>query len=190
MTRELVRFGVAMEPELLEQLDLLATARSCTRSELLRDLARNELARAALQKRVPAVAAVTLVYNHHVRLLSERLTEIQHELGEQVRSTMHVHLDHDNCIEVVVLRGRADKLASAATRMLAIRGVTHGGVELVAESALAASRSHRHAEGKDEPGPAPRVHLHDGRPHVHLHAGEEHSHSAKQPRKRPPARRR
>ena len=187
MTRELVRFGVAMEPELLEQLDLLATARSCTRSELLRKLARNELARAAIQKRVPAVAAVTLVYNHHVRLLSERLTEIQHELGEQVRSTMHVHLDHDNCIEVVVLRGRADQLASAATRMLAIRGVTHGGVEMVAESALAASRSHRHAEGKDEGKDAPHVHLHDGRPHVHLHTGKSHSHvpRKKSPRKRP-----
>jgi CopG family transcriptional regulator, nickel-responsive regulator len=187
MTRELVRFGVAMEPELLEQLDALATARACTRSELLRDLARNELARAATQKRVPAVAAVTLVYNHHVRLLSERLTEIQHELGEQVRSTMHVHLDHDNCIEVVVLRGRADQLAAAATRMLAIRGVTHGGVEMVTEDALAASRSHRHGEGKDEAASAPHVHLHDGRPHVHLHAGSEHSHlpRKKSSRKRP-----
>jgi len=175
MTRELVRFGVAMEPELLEQLDALAEARSCTRSELLRDLVRSEVAKAATQKRVPAVAAVTLVYNHHVRLLSERLTEIQHELGEQVRSTMHVHLDHDNCIEVVVLRGRADRIASAATRMLAIRGVTHGGVEMVTESALAESRTHRHSsDGKDES--ASGVHLHDGRPHVHLDAGKAHSH--------------
>lgn len=164
MTRELVRFGVAMEPELLQQLDALAAARSCTRSELLRDLARNEVGKAATQKRVPAVAAVTLVYNHHVRLLSERLTEIQHELGEQVRSTMHVHLDHDNCIEIIVLRGRSDRICDAATRMLAIRGVTHGGVEMVSESALAESRSHRH----------------DDKPHTH----GEHSHTHEPVKKR------
>jgi len=160
MTRELVRFGVAMEPELLEQLDALAAARSCTRSELLRDLSRSEVGKAAAQKRVPAVAAVTLVYNHHVRLLSERLTEIQHELGEQVRSTMHVHLDHDNCIEIIVLRGRADRISAAATRMLAIRGVTHGGVEMVSESALAASRSHRHED-------KPHARKHDEGTHAH-----------------------
>jgi hypothetical protein len=85
--------GVAMEAELLAELDALALARGCTRSELLRDLARTEVARSTSRERVPAVAAVTLVYNHHVRLLSERLTSIQHELGESVRSTMHVHLD-------------------------------------------------------------------------------------------------
>lgn len=144
MKQELVRFGVAIEPELLADLDALAKARGCTRSELLRDLARNEVARSATRKRVPAVAAVTLVYNHHVRQLSERLTDIQHELGEQVRSTMHVHLDHENCLEVIVLRGPSDQLRAASERMLGTRGVTHGGIELVAESALAASRSHRH----------------------------------------------
>lgn len=137
-----------MEPELLEQLDALASSRGCTRSELLRDLARSELSQVASQERVPAVAAVTLVYNHHVRMLSEHLTEIQHSLGEAVRSTMHVHLDHDNCMEVIVLRGRSDKLQQAAARMLATRGVTHGGVEMVAESALAESRSHRHPRAR------------------------------------------
>jgi CopG family transcriptional regulator, nickel-responsive regulator len=145
MKGELVRFGLAIEPELLEQIDALASARECTRSELLRDLARNEIARSTTQGAVRAVAAVTLVYNHHVRQLSERLTEIQHELGEQVRSTMHVHLDHDNCMEVIVMRGRSDELQGAASRMLAARGVTHGGVEMVAERALAESRTHRHS---------------------------------------------
>jgi CopG family nickel-responsive transcriptional regulator len=71
---------------------------------------------------------------------------------------MHVHLDHDNCIEIIVLRGRSDRIADAATRMLAIRGVTHGGVEMVSESALAASRSHRH----------------DDKPHAHAHGEPTH----------------
>lgn len=150
MTRELVRFGVAFEPELLAELDALAAARGSTRSELLRDLARTEIARSTAEKKaVPAVAAVTLVYNHHVRLLTERLTEIQHELGEMVRSTMHVHLDHENCIEVMVLRGPSDALKSAADNMLGTRGVTHGGIEIVTESALASSRTHRHAQAKE-----------------------------------------
>ena len=136
MANDLVRFGVAMEPRLLEELDRLAGARGCSRSELLRDLARAEVARSLTQKRVPAVAAVTLVYDHHVRELNDRLNEIQHDLGDRVRSTMHVHLDHDHCLEVVVMRGRADELKSAADRLIATRGVTHGGVELIAESSL------------------------------------------------------
>lgn len=156
MKSDLVRFGVAMEPELLAEFDVLATARGTTRSELLRDLARRELARAATQARVPAVAAVTLVYNHHVRLLSERLTAIQHALGDAVRSTMHVHLDHDNCLEVIVMRGRSDELRAAAEHMLGTRGVTHGGLEMVTERALAASRSHR---------------LRDAHEHAHPHPG-------------------
>jgi CopG family nickel-responsive transcriptional regulator len=157
MKSELVRFGIAMEPGLLEQLDQLAEARGCTRSELLRDLARAEVSRANARERVPAVAAVTLVYNHHVRELSERLTSIQHDLGDQVRSTMHVHLDHDNCLEVIVLRGRSDELRAAAERMLGTRGVSHGGVELVTESALAPAHGQRHQHGH-------------GHPHDHSHA--------------------
>jgi len=160
MKQDLVRFGVAIEPELLKELDALATARGCTRSELLRDLARNEVARSVTRERVPAVAAVTLVYNHHVRMLSERLTEIQHGLGEQVRSTMHVHLDHENCLEVIVLRGHSDELRAAADRMLGTRGVTHGGIELVSESALTSSRSHRHTHEHAE---------HGGHEHAHEH---------------------
>jgi CopG family nickel-responsive transcriptional regulator len=173
--KELVRFGVAMEAELLTELDQLAVLRGCTRSELLRDLARTEVARASSQKRVPAVAAVTLVYNHHVRQLSERLTNIQHELGESVRSTMHVHLDADHCIEVIVLRGRADKLREAAEQMLATRGVSHGSVELISERALAATRSHRRGERQS------------GNEDAHAHAlGYAHEHPApvrRRPRK-------
>src|SRR5580704_3352224 len=74
MKDNLVRFGVAMESSLIEELDALAKIRGCNRSELLRDLTRAEVSRTALNERVPAFAAVTLVYNHHVRELSERLT--------------------------------------------------------------------------------------------------------------------
>jgi CopG family transcriptional regulator, nickel-responsive regulator len=162
---DLVRFGIAMEEELLAELDGLAAARGCTRSELLRDLTRREVERSAVQERVPAVAAVTLVYNHHVRQLSERLTSVQHALGDAVRSTMHVHLDDERCLEVVVMRGRADRLRAAAEQMLGTRGVTHGGVELVTEQALRGASSHRHDAGHShEPGD----HRH---PHPHSSSG-------------------
>ena len=167
MTKEnLVRFGVAMEESLVAEIDKLAESRNCNRSELLRDLASAEVGRTSLQDRVRAYAAVTLVYNHHVRELSEKLTLLQHELGDQVRSTMHVHLDRDHCLEVVVMRGRSDELKAAAGRMLGTRGVLQGGAELVAEETLALGRTGRRGAA---------VHHDHGHGRRHDH---EHPHAA------------
>lgn len=169
MKDELVRFGVGMEPALLEQLDRLAEARGCNRSEVLRDLTRAEVSRSAHDERVPAFAAVTLVYNHHVRELSARLTELQHGLGESVRSTMHVHLDHDHCLEVIVMRGRADQLREVANQMIGTRGVLQGGAEFVAESTFGAHPHHHHARDDEHPHPHPHPHPHE---HAHVHPPE------------------
>ena len=164
----LVRFGVAMETSLLTELDAIVEARGTTRSEILRDLVRAEVSKQKVRKGEPAVAALTLVYDHHVRDLTERLTEIQHGLGDAVRSTMHVHLDHDHCLEVIVMRGAADVLKAAAQRMLATRGVKHGGLEMVTDvSREEPSVVHAH------------VHEHDGHTHAHPHhhhAHDEHHH--------------
>src|SRR5579872_1238004 len=86
----LTRFGVAMETSLLAQFDQLVEQRRCTRSELFRDLARAEIIRSLASRPVDAFASVTIVYNHHVRELSERLTEMQHELGEALGELTHV----------------------------------------------------------------------------------------------------
>jgi CopG family nickel-responsive transcriptional regulator len=131
MKSPLVRFGVAIEADLLAELDMLVKERGGTRSEMFRDLARAAVGRASIAKGVEAVAALTIVYDHHVRDLSEKLTQLQHDLGDLVRSTMHVHLSHDYCLEVLVLRGRSDELASIAEQILATRGVKHGGIEIV-----------------------------------------------------------
>jgi CopG family transcriptional regulator, nickel-responsive regulator len=134
MTVPLTRFGVAIEAPLLAEFDALVQKRGCTRSQLFRDLARAEVSRAQVKEGVPAVATLTIVYDHHVRDLSEKLTEIQHALGERVRATLHVHLSHDLCLEVIVLRGRSDELQNIANQILATRGVQHGGIEIVAEA--------------------------------------------------------
>ena len=149
MSEQLVRFGVAMEASLLAEFDRVVDEQGTTRSEALRDLARKAVVRAQLAKGKPAVAALTLVYDHHVRDLTERLTELQHELGERVRSTMHVHIDHDNCMEVVIMTGRSDELQRIADRLLGLRGVTHGGIEIVTGLGRAhagrGSKAHAHS---------------------------------------------
>jgi len=147
MKDPLVRFGVAIEGSLLGQLDALAEERGCTRSELLRDLARGAVGRAKVPKGVEAVGALTLVYDHHVRDLSRKLTDLQHELGDGVRSALHVHLSHDLCLEVVVMRGQSDQLQSIADRILAMRGVKQGGIEIIAGLASPDAHAHAHGDG-------------------------------------------
>ncbi|MBV9947991.1 MAG: nickel-responsive transcriptional regulator NikR [Myxococcales bacterium] len=157
----LSRFGVAMETSLLAQFDQIVRERKSTRSEVLRDLARAEIVRSLAAQRVEAFASVTIVYNHHVRELSERITEMQHELGDQVRSTMHVHLDHDRCLEVIVMRGRADRLQRVAETLFATRGVLQGSIEIVADPAV----------GAVQPQPGEAAHAAHDHHHEHPHAG-------------------
>jgi len=161
MKDSLVRFGIAMEESLLTELDALVEERGGTRSELLRDLARAEVARARVSAGGPAVAALTLVYDHHVRDLTERLTEFQHSLGDKVNSTLHVHLDHDHCLEVIVMRGPARELKRAGEKLLATRGVTHGGVEIIALGGGKGGAARREKAGEHE-------HEH-GHEHEHEH---------------------
>jgi CopG family nickel-responsive transcriptional regulator len=120
-------------------------------------MARATVGRAKVPKAVDAMATLTLVYDHHVRDLSERLTELQHELGEQVRATLHVHINHDLCLEVIVIRGQSDRLQSIADRILALRGVKQGGIEIVA--GIEGPPAHHGAgETADTGAVAPHVH--------------------------------
>ena len=125
---ELVRFGVSMDARLLDVLDGLVERRGYgNRSEAVRDLIRAEHVRDTWQKGNQAVVGtLTLVYDHHVPEIGDRLTRLQHDHGGLVHSTMHVHLSHQMCLEVVVLRGRASKVRALADRLIAARGVKHG----------------------------------------------------------------
>jgi CopG family transcriptional regulator, nickel-responsive regulator len=150
MTDRLVRFGVAMESSLLEQFDQLVETRGGTRSEAFRDLARAAIVKHQVRRGVQAVATLTLIYDHHVRDLSERLTELQHDLGEKIRSTLHIHLDHDHCLEIIVMHGRSDELQTVADRILALKGVLHGALEVYAHSSQH-SHHHEHAHAHAVP---------------------------------------
>lgn len=124
----LSRIGVAIDTGLLEKFDGLIAERGYTnRSEAFRDLIRDELVRKdAESPESQVVGTVTLVYDHHVRLLQEKLTSIQHDFHHSILSTLHVHLDHDNCLEVLVVRGRSADVRKVADALISTKGVKHG----------------------------------------------------------------
>ena len=125
---DLSRIGVAIDCDLLEKFDKLIGQRGYTnRSEAFRDLIRDELVEEAWESPdAQVVGTVTLVYDHHVRLLSEKLTDIQHDFHHSILSTLHVHLDHDNCLEVLVVRGKSAVVRKVADVLISTKGVKHG----------------------------------------------------------------
>lgn len=125
---QLSRIGVAIDSDLLKKFDRLIAQRGYTnRSEAFRDLIRDDLVQQAWERPDShVVGTVTLVYDHHVRLLSEKLTDMQHESFHNVLSTLHVHLDHDHCLEVLVVRGKANAVKRLADALISTKGVMHG----------------------------------------------------------------
>jgi CopG family nickel-responsive transcriptional regulator len=132
MKDPLVRFGIALEGSLIREIDAVARERGCSRSRLLRRLARETVEQAKASKGIDSIATLTLVYDHHVCELHQRLINLQHDPGIQACSALHLHLSQDLCLEVVILRGRSDRLQSLADRILALRGVKQGGIEIFA----------------------------------------------------------
>jgi len=134
---ELSRIGVAIDSDLLKKFDDLIAKRGYTnRSEAFRDLIREELVEQAWESpERKVVGTVSIVYDHHVRLLSERLTDLQHEFYHHVLSTLHVHLDHDHCLEVLVVRGKAGEVKKIADTLIATKGVKHGRLTITTSGA-------------------------------------------------------
>jgi CopG family nickel-responsive transcriptional regulator len=124
---QLIRFGVSLPEELIRRFDRLIRRKKYTnRSEAIRDLIRRELVEEEIVNDAEIVGVLTLLYNHHQRELQDRLGRIQHDFHERILSTTHVHLDHDNCLEVVLLKGRAGKIKQLADEMIALKGIKHG----------------------------------------------------------------
>jgi CopG family nickel-responsive transcriptional regulator len=128
MEQELMRIGVSLPEKLLTKFDDIILQRGySSRSEGIRDAIRNYIVHYEWMSDVQGerVGVITLVYSHNQRGLVENLTEIQHDFGAIIQSSLHVHLDHDNCLEVVVLKGDGQDVKKAAERMMSLKGVKH-----------------------------------------------------------------
>jgi len=122
------RFSISMPGDLVRQLDLMSKEKGCAnRSQAVADMARSRLVEHYGQVGDREIAGtITLVYDHHKRNIQGLLTDIQHDHGEVIIATMHVHLDHHNCMEVLAVRGRADAIKHVADNLIAAKGVKHG----------------------------------------------------------------
>jgi CopG family transcriptional regulator, nickel-responsive regulator len=149
------RFTISLDEELATEFDRLIAVRGyVNRSEAVRDLIRERLGSALLDanKAKFCVATVTFVYDHHEHTVATRLMDLQHEHHDMVVSSLHTHLDHENCLETVILRGATAAVQDCASQLIALRGVRHGQVHLLALAQ--AGRPHRH------PDTAPHTHSH------------------------------
>lgn len=131
---DIVRFSVSVEDDLLERFDQYCNEEHfATRSEAVRQLIRNKLTEKAWASEASEVAGtLTLVYDHHRPQLRDRLTEVQHDHTDLIVSTLHAHLTHDLCLEVIILRGPAGQLQEIAAQLKGLKGIYTG--ELVMAS--------------------------------------------------------
>lgn len=127
----LKRFTVSLEDDLLAEFDAYITLRQYNnRSEAVRDLIRKSLIREEWEAGKEVVGVISLVYDHHQYLLQEKITELQHDFHHQIISATHIHMDHDNCLEVIIVRGKARKVKDLAEKLTAIRGVKDGNLSM------------------------------------------------------------
>lgn len=121
------RFGVSLDADLLKLFDGLLDAKGYgNRSEALRDLIRSALIKDKWDENEAGAGALLLVYDHHRNDLSRRLTAIQHESFNLVVAGLHVHVDHENCLEILVLKGAPKELRALADKLIATTGVKYG----------------------------------------------------------------
>lgn len=126
---ELIRFGVSLEDGLLKKFDTLNTKKGYTnRSEAIRDLIRAELVREEWESGKEVVGAVSIIYDHHKRELLNKIVDMQHDYQPLILSTMHIHLDHDNCLETIIVKGESSAVKKFYEKMRAVKGVKHADI--------------------------------------------------------------
>jgi CopG family transcriptional regulator, nickel-responsive regulator len=123
----LARTGFSIDPDLLKRFDRAISGKGYqNRSEAVRDLMRDYLVSEEADKNKVVAGTLTFVYDHHRPNLTEKLVEAQHQAGSQVLAATHVHLDHHNCLEVVMMKGRSGAIRDLSNRILSLQGVKHG----------------------------------------------------------------
>ena len=127
-TEPVARFSISLPPSLLEQLDEMSRQKGYdNRSQAITDMVRDRLVEHRQKSSNEEIAGtITLVYDHHKQHVQAALTDIQHDHHQVIVSTLHVHLDHENCLEVLVVRGKAGLIKKIADELIAAKGVKHG----------------------------------------------------------------
>jgi CopG family nickel-responsive transcriptional regulator len=122
----LIRFGVSLEDQLLQRFDASLKEKQYTnRSEAIRDLIREDLVRKEWRGNKEVTGAITLAYNHQKRQLLNRLMDIQHDYHDNILSTQHIHLDEDNCLEIIAVKGRPKQIEQLYGKLKSAKGVKH-----------------------------------------------------------------
>jgi CopG family nickel-responsive transcriptional regulator len=137
---EIIRFGVSIDQDLLENYDRLIEERGyATRSEALRDLIRDALIQQKIEtaSAIEALGSLTLVYDHHARNLSREMGDLQHRFHRTILSVMHLHVSHDDCLEILALRGPVSEIVELSNGLLSLKGIKNGKLFLtLASSAI------------------------------------------------------
>ncbi|HDM67253.1 MAG TPA: nickel-responsive transcriptional regulator NikR, partial [Thermoplasmatales archaeon] len=133
---KVVRFSISIEPDLLEKFDALIRKSGYTnRSEAIRDIIRKSLiSEESTSPDSQVIGSLTILYNHHTSDLTKKLLTLQHSHPGEILSTLHIHIDHDNCLEVIILRGRREDVDKISGEIKALKGVKYGELAIVSTS--------------------------------------------------------
>ena len=159
---EISRFGVSVDDDLLKSFDRsIAEQGYATRSEALSDLMRDSLVKARLEEQAEdanVLGSLTLVYDHHATDLTDKMAALQHDHHGLVVSVLHVHISHDDCMEVIVLRGEAKEIRSLSAALLSLKGVKHGRLFVTLPGREITGRKRAPARKHKHPHPHPHPH--------------------------------
>lgn len=123
----IVRFAVSLDEKLLDKFDRARIKQKySTRSEAIRDLIRDHLVADNWDDKRETMGTITLAFDHHVHDLTEKLRALQHDHHKLILSTLHIHVDHDHCLEVLAVKGRGRDIRAMADSLISIKGVKHG----------------------------------------------------------------
>ena len=130
------RVGVAFEPELLRDFDIMVRRKGyASRSEAVRDLVRRSIIESAVKDdNSDVIGTLTIVYDHDAPGVTDRLLELQHHHHDEIMTTTHIHLDEDKCLEVLIVRGRSRAVRTLADNIKALKGVKHGELVVTANN--------------------------------------------------------
>jgi CopG family nickel-responsive transcriptional regulator len=128
VTEKIIRFGVSIEPDLLCKFDKMIKKKGYSnRSEAIRDIIRkNLIIEKSMDPNSNTIGTLTMIYNHHTGNLTNKLLDLQHDHSNQILSTTHIHIDHYNCLEVLVLKGKVGNIQDLAEKIKSLKGIKHG----------------------------------------------------------------